>query len=298
LANLANLVSAKKSQRIGDTTVKRHERELKRLADFLGNNGIYVASGINAEVLYKFRETWLTLYPASSTQREAQQRIRQFLRFLHDEGHIQKLPRLTPINVDQPPTMPLDEKQYKRLLAAIPKTFTHDGLAQRMRATVRLMRHSGLAIGDAVTLRRDSLVMDAKKKIARVVTSRQKTGTHVSVIIPTDVAEELLAVSNGNPEYVLWDNRGGQKKTVAKDYQKDFRRLFVAAGLEGFASHSLRDTFAVDLLRRGVPLEEVSKLLGHSSTKVTEKHYAPWVKSRQDRLDSFMLPIVGKKSAA
>lgn len=290
-------VSAKKSQRIGDTTVKRHERELKRLADFLAANGIYVANGINA-VLYKFRDTWPSLYPASSTQREAQQRIRQFLRFLHDDGHIQKLPRLTPINVDQSPTMPLDEKQYKRLLAAIPNTFEHEGLAGRMRAVVRLMRHSGLAIGDAVTLRKDSLVLDAKKKIARIVTSRQKTGTHVSVIIPWDVAEELLAVANGNPEYVLWDHRGGQKKTVAKDYQKDFRRLFLAAGLGDLASHSLRDTFAVDLLQRGVPLEEVSKLLGHSSTKVTEKHYAPWVKSRQDRLDSFMMKIVGKKSAA
>jgi len=291
-------VSSKKTQNIGATTVKRHERELKRLADFLAEQGIYVASGINAEVLYKFRETWPTLYPASTTQREAQQRIRQFLRFLHDEGHIQKLPRLTPINVDQPPTMPLDEKQYKHLLAAIPKTFEHEGLARRMRATVRLMRHSGLAIGDAVTLRRDSLVLDKKKNIYRVVTSRQKTGTHVSVIIPKDVAEELLAVANGNPEYVLWDSRGGQKKTVAKDYQKDFRRLFVAAGLGNFASHSLRDTFSVDLLQKGVPLEEVSKLLGHSSTKVTEKHYAPWIKGRQDRLDSFMMKIVGKKSAA
>ena len=98
---------------------------------------------------------------------------------------------------------------------------------------------------------------------------------------------------------MFWDNRGGQKKTVVKDYQKDFRRLFLTPGLGDFASHSLRDTFSVDLLQRGVPLEEISKLLGHSSTKVTEKHYAPWIKGRQDRLDSFMLPIVsGKQSAA
>jgi len=58
----------------------------------------------------------------------------------------------------------------------------------------------------------------------------------------------------------------------------------------------LRDTFSVDLLERGVPLEEVSKLLGHSSTKVTEKHYAPWIKGRQDRLDEFMLVVIGRKS--
>jgi len=292
-------VTSKQSQRIGDTTVKRHKRELTRLADFLAENGVFVPNAITAAALYKFRETWKTLYPASSTQREAQQRIRQFLRFLHDDGALQKLPRLSPIKVDQPPTMPLDDKQYKALLGAIPKAFEHEGLARRMCAVVRLMRHSGLAIGDAVTLKRDSLVFDKKKNVHRVVTSRQKTGTHVSVLIPADVAKELLSVANGNAEHVFWDNRGGQKKTVVKDYQKDFRRLFLAAGLGNFASHSLRDTFSVDLLQRGVPLEEVSKLLGHSSTKVTEKHYAPWIKGRQDRLDSFMLPIVsGKKSAA
>jgi integrase/recombinase XerD len=41
-------------------------------------------------------------------------------------------------------------------------------------------------------------------------------------------------------------------------------------------SHRLRDTFAVDLLGKGVPLEEVSKLLGHESIKTTEQHYAKW----------------------
>lgn len=49
---------------------------------------------------------------------------------------------------------------------------------------------------------------------------------------------------------------------------------------------SLRDTFAVELLVAGVPLEEVSKLLGHDSIKTTERHYAPWVKRRQDHLDA------------
>lgn len=49
--------------------------------------------------------------------------------------------------------------------------------------------------------------------------------------------------------------------------------------------HMLRDTFAVEILLAGVPLEQVSKLLGHSSVKTTEKHYAPWVKARQQQLE-------------
>jgi integrase/recombinase XerD len=50
----------------------------------------------------------------------------------------------------------------------------------------------------------------------------------------------------------------------------------------------LRDTFAVDLLEKGGPLEEVSKLLGHESIKTTERSYAKWVKGRQDRLDNLV----------
>ena len=52
--------------------------------------------------------------------------------------------------------------------------------------------------------------------------------------------------------------------------------------------HRVRDAFAVDLLQNWVPLEEVSKLLGHESIKTTEKSYAKWVKGRQDRLDNLV----------
>jgi hypothetical protein len=41
----------------------------------------------------------------------------------------------------------------------------------------------------------------------------------------------------------------------------------------------------VDLLLHDVSLENVAELLGHTSTKVTEKSYAPWVAARQARLE-------------
>jgi len=47
-----------------------------------------------------------------------------------------------------------------------------------------------------------------------------------------------------------------------------------------------RDTFAVDLLQKGVPIETVAVLLKHSSIRITEKHYSPWVKSRQENLET------------
>jgi hypothetical protein len=45
-----------------------------------------------------------------------------------------------------------------------------------------------------------------------------------------------------------------------------------------------RDTFAVELLLAGVPLDQVSLLLGHRSVKITERHHAPFSKARQEQL--------------
>lgn len=42
----------------------------------------------------------------------------------------------------------------------------------------------------------------------------------------------------------------------------------------------------MELLLSGVPLERVLVLLGHSSIRVTERHYAPWVRSRQEQLEA------------
>ena len=42
---------------------------------------------------------------------------------------------------------------------------------------------------------------------------------------------------------------------------------------------------SVELLLAGTSIDDVRILLGHSSVKITEKHYAPWVKARQERLE-------------
>ena len=49
------------------------------------------------------------------------------------------------------------------------------------------------------------------------------------------------------------------------------------AGLPDIAFHSLRDTFASQLLTAGVQLGYVSKQLGHAGVSVTARHYARWV---------------------
>lgn len=53
-----------------------------------------------------------------------------------------------------------------------------------------------------------------------------------------------------------------------------FRRARVAASMPQVTFHDLRRSCGTILLQSGAPLHVVSKVLGHSSTRVTEQHYA------------------------
>jgi integrase/recombinase XerD len=292
----------KKNQGITADVLNKYARELDRLRLFAEGRGAYTVAGLSREMLIDYQAEWETLYPSSNTRQMVQARLKNFLRFCYDNKWLDRVPRLSSIKADEAPTLPLSAKEYAKLLATILKTFAGHhrfapGKARTVRALVQLMRWSGLAIRDAVTLRRDEIVLDKEKKLYRIVTSRQKTGTHVSVPIPLPVAKELRAVLNGNPVYVFWTGEGTET-TCVSHWQEDFRKLFRAAGIVSrgnMMSHRLRDTFAVDLLEKGVPLEEVSKLLGHESIKTTERHYSKWMKGRQDRLDSLVVGTWAKK---
>ncbi len=79
-------------------------------------------------------------------------------------------------------------------------------------------------------------------------------------------------------------------------------KLFKLANVQDGHAHRFRDTFAVEDLLAGVPLEQVSMLLGHQSVRVTERHYAPWVRARQQELEASVRlawaqdPIVGAET--
>lgn len=290
-------LTSKRTDGLDHDGLKKLERELDRFEKFLTERSKFLPSEIDLETLIQYRATWAELYPSSATRSQVQARLRRFLRFCHEAGWIERVPKLSPIKVDEPATMPLSKDEYMKLLTTVPKVFTDSEKAARVRALVQLMRHSGLAIRDAVTIERSSIVTDTKKKLTRVATARQKTGTPVSVPLPPDVAAELSAVLNGN-RHVFWSG-GGKATSAVTNWQHDLRALFRSAfGKDTqFTPHCLRDTAAVEWLSAGIPLEEVSKLLGHSSVKTTEKHYAPWVKARQERLDSLVVATWAKGAA-
>ena len=70
----------------------------------------------------------------------------------------------------------------------------------------------------------------------------------------------------------------GKLKSAVTDWQRSLAKVYgTAAAVPDAHAHPYRDSFVVELLLSGMPLERVSVLLGHSSVKITERHYAPWV---------------------
>jgi integrase/recombinase XerD len=111
----------------------------------------------------------------------------------------------------------------------------------------------------------------------------------VYTVLPPFVVKELATTPRVTDKFYFWSGNG-KRETAAKDWQAKIRKLFDLASVdkgENFmVSHRLRDTFGVECLLAGVPLERVSILLGHSTIKVTERHYAPWIQKRQQQLEA------------
>ncbi len=273
----------KQAQGIKPRVRAMYARELKRLLDFSEARGLLVVKqALTIDNLIALRATWTPVYPSSYSRSVVQRHLNHFLRFCYNAAWIDRIPKLSPIKIDAPDTEPLTEAEYNKIIgAATGKTGT----------LIKLMRWSGLAIRDASTLQRSDLNFDKSKDLYRIIRERTKTGEPLYIPIPKDVAEELLEVLNGNAIYVFWN----KQKAESSEYRQatrmgeQIKEVFDAAGVESkghMISHRLRATFAVDLLTKGVPLEHVSKLLGHRSVTTTERHYAKWVKGRQDRLDA------------
>jgi len=275
----------KAAQGIKPRVRSMYARELKRLREFSEARGLFtVAQALTIDNLVALRGTWAAVYKSSVSRSVVQKHLNHFLRFCYNAGWTSRVPKLSPIKVDAPETQPLTEAEYAAILAAA---------TGKIRVLIQLMRWSGLAVRDASTLKRSDLILDAEKNVYKIIRTRTKTGTPLYIPIPADVAKEVLTVLNGHPVYIFWD----RQTATSSEYRhagymgEGIKKAFDVAGVvsEGhMISHRLRSTFAVDLLQKGVPLEHVSKLLGHKSVTTTERHYAKWVKGRQDRLDSLV----------
>ncbi len=74
--------------------------------------------------------------------------------------------------------------------------------------------------------------------------------------------------------FYFWDGES-VLETIIGSWRKRLKKLFELAEVKEGHPHRFRDTFAVELLLAGVPIERVSILLRHESVRTTERNYAP-----------------------
>jgi integrase/recombinase XerD len=264
-----------------EPSIYKYRLLFKQLKAFAEKEGIRFLSECDVETLRRFRESWINKNYSARKKLEA---LRTFYRFAHESGWLTTNPAtlIKPPKVDDPPTLPYTQEEFQKVLKVC-DIYPHEGhpnklYGVRLKALVLLLRYSGLRIMDAVTLSKHQI----ENGVLKLRTA--KTGTAIRVPLPPKAVEALNALP-ATGGYYFWSGEGAKKSCVG-DYQRAFKKLYELAVVKDGHAHRWRDTFAVELLLAGVPLEQVSVLLGHQSIKVTERHYSPWVKARQEQLEA------------
>ena len=250
-------------------TIQGYEAVFRTLSSWAGANGLALLEDLDERAIRAWMNGW-TCRPSTTRQRLSL--MKRFFLFAVERGWVPQSPLATlrSPRSDSSPTMPLTVPDMRALLAATEQQPKERGL-------ILLMRYSGLAIGDAVTLSREALVG------TELTLRRAKSGELVMVDLPHVVVRAIRRLRGPSPDFFWWSGRS-KPVTSAKYWRSRLGGVAARAGVEGFHPHRLRDTFAVALLTAGVSIEDVSSLLGHSSIQTTERHYAPWDRRRRDRL--------------
>ncbi len=255
-------------------SIYKYRLLFKQLNEFSQDKGLVYITECDLEVLRGFRESWKN---KNYSARRKLGNLRTFFNFVKEAGWLETNPAkiIKPPKVEDPPTLPYTKEEFERVIKACDK-YPRKQHAIKLKALVLLLRYSGLRITDAVTLT-NQRITDG------ILTLRTaKTGTSVRLPLHPDALAALDAIPTGN--YYFWSGLGNTKSCVG-DYQRAFKKLYELAKVENGHAHRWRDTFAVELLLKRVPIADVSVLLGHQSVKITEKHYSPWVLARQEQLE-------------
>lgn len=281
---IGQYVRDKSAQSVTVAYVSHVERLLERnLLPWCLGEGLVYLDQITLAAVERYRQTWKSVNYGRQYQ---QGKMKEFFGYCVRHKWISDNPfeLLSPVKVRKVPTGYFTQEEMGRILASCSDVYSRqayhelsaEALIHRLRTLILLLRWSGLRIGDALSLARGRLSADDK-----ILLYMAKTGQPVFVPIPPSVAEALRALPG--EQYFFWTGLG-KLDGATKNWRLAIGKVLAKAGIKGHP-HMFRDTFAVELLLKGVAIEEVSMLLGHSSVAITQKHYSPWVKARQQQLE-------------
>ncbi len=202
--------------------------------------------------------------------------LRAFLRYLLAHKN---LPVLSPDKIELPKQAArsvsfLNREQIERLLNA-PEISKKAGL--RDKAILETLFSTGLRVSELVQLNRDQVDFERREFSVR------GKGGKVRVVFLSDVAAEWLQrylqtrKDDFQPLFIRYSGstdarmKGERMRLTARTVQRIVERYARICGLPiNVTPHTLRHSFATDLLVGGADLRSVQEMLGHESVRTTQ----------------------------
>jgi site-specific recombinase XerD len=279
-------------------TIVNYDHYLTRLLDFTGNE--LKVSDIDSELVRKWR-LWLNRLGtnvADELQKTTQNyhliALRGFLRFCAKRD----IPALAPDKIELARAQRkqisfLNREELTRLFEQ-PDIEAIGGL--RDRAILELLFSSGLRVSELVGLDRDHINLKRREFMVRGKGQKDRP-----IFISPEAADWIQRYldkrdDNTRPLFIRYSGRkavdlsGNFHRLTARSVQRLVSRYALLAGITKHISpHSMRHSFATDLLMNGADLRSVQAMLGHSNIATTQiyTHVTdPHLKSVHERFHS------------
>lgn len=255
-------------------TIENYDRYLKK---FLFWAKINDAEQINGNLIRNFR-LYLNRYQDRKglplkkiTQNYYVIAIRSFLKYLAKQDI--KTLQAEKVEIGKTPGREvefLENSEVKRILDMTDGT---DFKSKRDRAILELLFSSGLRVSELVNIDRDKLNLKSGELSVR------GKGQKIRVVFISDSAshaimEYLKKREDTDPALFVRDVKGLKKddlRLTARSVQRIVKRRSTAAGIiKSVHPHTLRHSFATDLLMNGADIRSVQEMLGHASITTTQ----------------------------
>jgi len=259
-------------------TAENYHLYLMRLVDFAGDVKV---QDINAELLRKWR-LWLARYKddhgqelSKLTQNYHLIALRSFLKFCSKRD----IKTLTADKVELPKVTRkqvsfLRDDELRNLFEQIP---TNTNIGLRDRAIIALLYSSGLRVSELtnldrqhVNLKRREFMVRGKGQKDRLVFIDDAAAVLIQAYLDSRTDSLVpLFIRYGGHESV--DHTGDFKRLTPRSVQRIVAHYARLAGITKHVSpHTLRHSFATDLLMNGADIRSVQTLLGHSNIATTQ----------------------------
>lgn len=261
-------------------TITNYQLYLERFIDFAGDIAV---DKITSELVRKYR-LWLNRY-ANDTTGESLSIITQSYHLIALRGFLtylsrRDIPSLAADKIILPKT---SRKQvtflhYDEILRMIDQIPTDSEPGLRDRAIIELLFSSGLRVSELVNLNRDHINLSRREFMVRgkgqkdrPVFISKKAAEHVEAYLQarTDTLPALfLSYSKASQSA---DTSGNFRRLGARSIQRMVGQYARLAGITKHVSpHTMRHSFATDLLMNGADLRSVQSMLGHSNISTTQ----------------------------